>query len=144
MKFALLLLLALTLSACGQSQTNLDTQGDLANSSWLLKSYGPSRAQKNALPNAPVTLVINETGKQAGGSSGCNSYGGDLTVRGNTITKTNIVSTLIACTEPGVAEQESDYLDLLQRVTTFEKTETTLTLIAEEERLLFSRATESE
>jgi heat shock protein HslJ len=133
MKRWLLLLLMFFLSACGQMQSSL------ANSSWLLKSYGLVNAQKDVLPNAPVTLEVDESEKQAGGSGGCNSYGGDLTVQANSLSVRNIVSTLIACTEPGVAEQETTYLGLLQRVTVFETTETTLTLSAGDERLEFVR-----
>jgi heat shock protein HslJ len=126
-----LLLLMFILSACVQ------TQSELANTRWLLTSYGPASTRKEVLPNAPVTLSVDKTGNQASGSSGCNSYGGELTVRSNTLTMKNVVSTLIACTEPGIAEQERDYFDLLQRVTTFEKTATTLTLSVGEERLEF-------
>ena len=84
-----------------------------------------------------MTLEFDETVTKVGGSGGCNSYGGDLAIQGNTLSIKNIVSTLIACTAPGVAKQETDYFALLQRVTTFEKTDTTLTLIAGEERLEF-------
>lgn len=137
MKLWLLLLVTLLLSACGQSQNDLNVQANLASRSWILQSYGPASASQNVLLNTSVTLEVDESGNKAGGSGGCNSYGGDLTVRGNSFVLKNIVSTLMACSEPGVAEQETSYFDLLQRVTTFEKTDTTLTLIAGEERLVF-------
>jgi heat shock protein HslJ len=140
MKPYLLFLLTLIVTACVPPQMSAN---ELVNSSWLLRSYGLVNAQKEALLSAPVTLLIDEAGKKVSGSSGCNNcgcnnYGADLMVQGNRLTIKNVISTLIACTEPGVAEQEMAYVELLGRVTTFEKAATTLILITETERLEFS------
>jgi heat shock protein HslJ len=129
MKLWLLTLLVFALSACGQ------TQSELAGSSWTLQSYSPEDTQQNVLPDVPITLEISEA--SAGGSSGCNNYSGELTVKGNTFSLTSIVSTERACVEANLNQQEAMYLTLLQGVTAFEKTDTTLTLIAGEERLEF-------
>lgn len=131
MKFWFLPLLVFVLSACGRPQN------DLANTSWLLQNYGMKNALQNVLQNAPVTLEIDETGRKAGGSGSCNSYGSDLTIRGSTLSIKNIVSTAMACLEPSITAQETNYFDLLRRVTAFEKTDTTLRMIAGEERLEF-------
>jgi heat shock protein HslJ len=129
MKLWLLILLVFALSACGQ------TQSELAGTNWTLQSYGPKDAQQNVLSDAPITLEISET--NAGGSSGCNNYSGELKVQGNTFSLTSIVSTERACVEASLNQQEATYLTLLQSVTAFEHTDTTLTLIAGEERLEF-------
>jgi heat shock protein HslJ len=131
MKLGLLPLLIVVLSACVLSQ---DT---LATTSWVLKSYGSENAQQNVLPDTPVTLLIDKTVQQVGGSSGCNTYGGNLTAQQNTFVVKELSFTEMACIDSKLMEQESRYFDLLQRVTTFEQTETTLLLIAGEERLEF-------
>jgi heat shock protein HslJ len=131
MKRWLLPLLIVALSACVQSQDAL------ANTSWILKSYGPENAQQTILPDTSVTLEIDKTVEQAGGVGGCNTYGGNLTVQKTTFGLKEITLTEMACVDSDIMEQEARYFDLLQRVTTFEQTDATLVLIAGEERLEF-------
>jgi heat shock protein HslJ len=131
MKLGLLPLLIVILSACVLSQNTLAT------TSWVLKSYGPENAPQNSLPDTSVTLLFDKTAQQAGGSGGCNTYGGNLTIQQDTFDLKELTFTEMACIDSKLMEQEARYFELLQRVTSFEQTETTLTLIAGEERLEF-------
>jgi len=91
------------------------TLGGLAGT-WNLVSYGAPEAQQPVLPNAPITLTFDVNG--AGGSSGCNSYGGAFAYNAGALTFSNIISTLMACEEP-IQTQESTYLAALTTATTY-------------------------
>jgi heat shock protein HslJ len=66
-----------------------------------------------------VTLRL-EQGK-ANGSAGCNTYGGPYTRQANTLTFGAVAATKMSCQGlAGLMEQEGQYLELLQRVTSFE------------------------
>jgi heat shock protein HslJ len=55
-----------------------------------------------------TTITLSFTDGQVGGNAGCNSYGGQYTATNETLTITDIVSTMMACTSPaGINEQES-------------------------------------
>jgi heat shock protein HslJ len=88
--------------------------------SWNLVSYGPPDAPQAVLPEAPVTLIF--AGDTAGGNASCNTYSGlfqaDATTGG--IAFSNVVSTLMACTTPGVSEQETAYLAALNSATSYQ------------------------
>jgi heat shock protein HslJ len=133
MKLGLFLFPAIVLTACGQAQSNL------ADSSWTLQSYGTQDNQQKVLENTRITLTFDATAKTVAGSSGCNSYGGKVIIQGDTLNTAEVQMTEIACLDAGVTEQEARYLALLQRVTTFEQTDTLLLLFAGEERLEFTR-----
>jgi heat shock protein HslJ len=59
-----------------------------------------------------VTAVFSAGGK-LGGTAGCNQYFGDYTAEGSSLSIGGIGSTLRACLDPGVMEQEGRYLSLL-------------------------------
>jgi heat shock protein HslJ len=69
------------------------------------------------LPGGPITLAF-EDGQVRGGS-GCNSYSGTYTVRGETLAIGELMATAMACAEPDRMEQESAYLERLGAVTSF-------------------------
>jgi heat shock protein HslJ len=104
-------------------ETPASPPGDdnLANTEWTLESFGPMGAETPVLEGTTVTLIF-ESGGQAGGSGGCNSYGTDYQVQDNTLIFGEIVSTLMACTEEGVTEQEQRYLTALRSAGEFEQT----------------------
>jgi putative lipoprotein len=59
-----------------------------------------------------ITLML--AGGQAGGSGGCNSYGGTYQVDGNSITFGEMTRTEMACLEEGVTEQEQRFFEALE------------------------------
>ena len=133
----------LILAACaaqpGGNQTTPEAER-LANTNWSLVSYGPPESPIEVLPGTSVTLEFDAEGR-AGGSGGCNSYGGDYEVENGSISFGEIVSTLMACTDPGVGEQESQFLGALQTASTYEVSGDQLTITYVDGQVLnFSRA----
>jgi heat shock protein HslJ len=106
-----------TLEVPATTDVNQDpTLGGLM-ATWNLVSYGAPEAQQPVLPNAPITLTFDVNG--AGGSSGCNTYGGAFAYNAGALTFSNIISTLMACEEP-IMTQESTYLAALTTSTTYQ------------------------
>lgn len=104
---------------------------ELVGGEWLLVSMGPAGAQEPVVAGSEVTLSFDAAG-QAGGSGGCNAYGGSYTVDGSSITFGEIVSTLMACADEAVNEQEGRYLAALGGATTFEVSGDRLTIAYDE------------
>lgn len=98
-----LLLIALVVSACaapGSSESLIGT--------WNLTAYGPSASPTPAVPDSGAQITFNEDGTVTG-NSGCNGFGGNYTVEGDHITFSEIVSTLIACEDARMAQEEAVY-----------------------------------
>jgi heat shock protein HslJ len=110
----LLILITLTtllLSACSAVSGVNDP---LDGSSWQLSSYNG----KSPLAGTTVTLEFKDG--QAGGKAGCNGYGSAYEVDGEKLVFREVASTLMACTAPGVMEQEAEFLGSLNDVERFE------------------------
>jgi len=99
----------------------------LANIQWELVSYGALGAETPVLEPGQITLAF-EAGGRAGGSAGCNTYGGSYQVKGDTISFSAVTSTLMACADDGVMDQEQRYLQALESASRFALTETGLTI----------------
>lgn len=63
-------------------------------------------------------ITFNEIKKSAGGSGGCNGFGGTLVVNGNKISITEIISTQMFC--EGIQQTENDFFNALRKVNRFE------------------------
>lgn len=126
----------------GESQLNFLPYGAYAllDSRWELVSYGAPDAQTPVIPESGVTLEFINEG-EAGGSGGCNSYGGSYMVEDDTIAFNNLISTLMACADTGLTEQEQVYLQALQSAVRYELSGDQLTLWYGEgqEQLVFTR-----
>ena len=88
------------------------------------------------LPLVNTSVTVEFTDGKIGGTSGCNSYGGAYTARGEKITTDSIAMTLMACMDPGVMEQEQAFMENLQNAQTFELTEGQLLIISSEGKSL--------
>lgn len=97
-------------------------QDNLVNTRWLLESFGPAGAEQPLVVGSTITLEFEADG-QAGGDGGCNSYGGRYEVQDRTLTIEEIVSTLRACADQRVTDQEQAYLQALQSAGEFELTD---------------------
>jgi heat shock protein HslJ len=119
-------------------------EGNLANSQWKLVSFGESGSETPVVEGSSITLEFEAEG-QAGGSGGCNSYGAKYEMQGNTLTFQEITSTLMACTDEQVMEQEQQYFEALKNAASFEITDDTLTIWYNDGqgRLNFVKATSS-
>jgi len=96
----ILFIIYLALSACSSKATASSLIG-----SWKLTSYGPANSLIVAVPNTEAGLTFKEDGTVTG-NSGCNGLGGKYKVQGDQITFDQIVSTLMACDDPRMAQEE--------------------------------------
>ena len=83
----------------------------LENTHWNLVSFGSPGAEQALVEGSVITLVL--AGGRAGGSGGCNAYGGAYQVEGSNISFEEITSTLRACADQRVTDQEQLYLAAL-------------------------------
>ncbi len=93
------------------------TLGGLANTTWVLTSYGSLDNPQAALDNPAVLLTFTQDG--IGGNAGCNSYGGAFQYSGTSLTVGNLHSTLMACEQP-VQDQENAYFTALVAATGYQ------------------------
>lgn len=102
MKKVLLILfvISVAISACTTKRSPASLTG-----SWKLTSYGPANAQTPAVAGTEAGLTFKEDGTVTG-NSGCNGFGGNYTVEGDKVTFKEIVSTLMACDDPRMAQEE--------------------------------------
>ena len=141
MKFSKPLLLTtvvLILSACTPVTTGVTTptaeptvpssaENSLANTQWTLVSFGTRGAETSLVEGSAITLEFGEDG-QAVGSGGCNSYGSKYQVQDNRLSFSQINSTLMACADERVMQQEQQYLQALESAGEFELTDDHLTI----------------
>jgi heat shock protein HslJ len=115
-----------------------------ANSSWLLESFGEPGAELPAITGTSISLEFKQNG-QVEGSSGCNSYGGPYSVQDGRLAFGEIVSTLMACEDQAVNDQEQEYLQALRASGRFSLVDDSLTIWYENDRrvLHFARSPES-
>jgi heat shock protein HslJ len=99
----------------------------LANTEWRLTSFGAEGAESPVIEGTTITLKFGADGR-AGGSGGCNSYGGEYSERGDTLSIGQIISTKRACLEQGANEQEQRYLSALESAGSFKLSDGRLTI----------------
>jgi putative lipoprotein len=81
----------------------------LAGTSWDLESYGSIGGGTPAVTGSVATLEFGSVNEVAG-SGGCNSFGGMVEVQGTSIAFSDITSTLMACEDAAVMDQEAALL----------------------------------
>jgi heat shock protein HslJ len=138
----LLLVLAFTLAACAPitvpaTPTPLaptppvdappGIADDLVGTQWMLVSYGTLGAETPVVEGSEVTLAFQEDG-QAVGFGGCNSYGGPYVAEDGVLSFGEVVSTLVACLDEQVMEQEQQYFQALQTAGQYELAADRLTI----------------
>jgi putative lipoprotein len=106
-KFLLvILLISLAVSACtAEPGQGAPQDSDSLLGAWNLTAHGPVNAPVPAVEGVEAGLTFNEDGTVSG-TSGCNGLGGDYSVEGNQITFGEFVSTLMACDDPIMAQEE--------------------------------------
>ena len=108
-----ILMMTILLAACAGKTDS----PSLAGSSWKLVNLG----DQPALPDTTATLTFDKDG-QASGNASCNSFGGPYEVKDDTLTFGPLMSTMMACLEPGVMEQEAAYLEALAQTASYSVT----------------------
>lgn len=130
-----LLLISLAISACS-AQNGGESPSSLIGS-WKLVAYGPAGAPIPAVEGVGAGLTFNEDGTVTG-TSGCNGLGGDYTVEGDQITFGEFVSTLMACDEPIMAQEEAAH-KVMTGTATYKIEGNTLTITNTGMVLVFTR-----
>jgi len=129
LKFLLLVsLLSLTLTACAGNNISLE------GTAWQLVDF----AGKPLLLDYQPTMSFEEG--RVGGNSSCNTYGGEYTVKGDSIEFGMLMSTMMACADTAAMDQEQEYLSFLGGVDRWEMSDGRLFLFnASGEALVFEQ-----
>jgi heat shock protein HslJ len=91
----------------------------MTQTNWTLQSYTDKTGILiPALSGRGVTARFARDGSMTG-SAGCNQYAASYSTKDYSINITDTVSTLMFCTEPGVMDQESAYLEDLSKAASF-------------------------
>lgn len=122
-------MLIVMLSAC-------TSQGSTLTGKWKLVSYGPPDSMTAAVPDSEATLTFDDDGT-VGGSGGCNSLSGTYEVSDQTVTFSEMTSTLMACDEPRMT-QEAAVTQVLSGSAQFEIKDQTLTIENDGMALVFT------
>lgn len=100
---------------------------ELDGTHWNLISYGPMDNVTAVLPDSAPTL--NFAAGQANGNASCNSYSGEVTLgEDGTMTVGMLASTLMACADQAMMQQEADFMAALAQVTSYTLSGSQLTL----------------
>ena len=134
-----LLLLALAVSACSAQNGGQSSASIIG--PWKLTAYGPAEAPIPAVEGAEAGLTFKEDGTVSG-SSGCNGLGGDYTVQGDQITFGEFVSTLMACDDPIMAQEDAAH-KVMSGTATYKIEGNSLTITNNDMVLVFARAAAS-
>ena len=105
------LLVVFMLAACAGG-TSASVTGQ-----WKLVSYGPASSQTPAAPNVDTSIEF-KSGGPLSSNVGCNSFGGDYKVSGDTLTFGPMASTMMFCEGP-VGDQELGTLAVLKESAKF-------------------------
>ena len=90
----------------------------LVGTTWRLDSFYTADAVSSVISGTTITAVFEEDGRVTG-SAGCNTYFARYNFSGNLLSISTIGTTKMHCSAPGVMQQESIYLALLGKITTF-------------------------
>lgn len=130
---ALLILSTLLLASCGAPSTQL------VGTTWVLTSLDGNTQVGEALGGQPVMLGFTSS-TEAGGSGGCNSFGAQYEAGSDgSISFSQIISTLMACTQEGVGDVETTFLDSLNSADHYEVAGTALTITGGGHTLVFEQ-----
>lgn len=99
--------------------------GDLAGTQWLLTALGETAAAEDV----DTTLIFDAEENAIGGKGGCNSYGGSIAFEDSgTFEISEVFSTMMACAEPAMG-QEQAFFAALETAVTYGIEGETLTLL---------------
>lgn len=73
-------------------------------------------------------IRLSADGTTVSGATGCNTFSGPYTLTGDALSFGDLVSTKVACTDPGMADQEQRFLNALETAERFEINGDVLTL----------------
>jgi heat shock protein HslJ len=129
-----LFLICLAISACTAKSGGASLIG-----SWKLTAYGPADSPTPAVEGVDAGLTFNEDGSVSG-TSGCNGLGGDYSIEGDQITFGEFVSTLMACDDPIMKQEEAAH-KVMTGTATYKIEGNTLTITNNDMVLVLTRET---
>lgn len=80
---------------------------------WELRTLVTGDAAQSVVAGSRITIEFSADDR-VGGSAGCNSFGSSFSLDGQQLSFGLFTTTLMACLEPGIMEQEALFLELLQ------------------------------
>jgi putative lipoprotein len=101
--FLSLLIIGLMISACSAKGTGASAS---LVGSWKLTSYGSAASPTPAVADTEAGITFNQDATITG-NSGCNGFGGSYTVEGDKVTFDQVTSTLMACDDPRMAQEDA-------------------------------------
>ncbi len=101
------------------------SQPPMSDREWILTSVGDLNDPKGA-QGKPVTIRFDSTAARAGGFAGCNQYSAAYTISGENVSFDAPIATRMFC--EGFMDVETALLGVLERVTRYQVTDSTLTL----------------
>lgn len=107
---AVLVVLAVT----GCAITSREATTDLPGTSWNLVDLDGAAPVGETTPG----ITFTEDGTVTG-TTGCNSFNGQVTIDGSQLSFGPLATTRMACLDPAVAEQEQAFLAALEAVTAY-------------------------
>jgi heat shock protein HslJ len=110
MKRSLALLALLALAGC--AITSRDATTELPGTSWTLVQLNG----EEPVGETPPSLTFTDEGG-ATGSTGCNTFSGEVTIDGSELTFGPLATTRMACVDPAAAEQEQAFLLAMEDAT---------------------------
>lgn len=125
--------LALTILTSFATHNCKNRQTGLYNTKWMLINHFPDEESKD-FPFKKAFIRFDEEKKSAGGHGGCNAFGGSLSVAGDAISVSGLMSTQMYC--HGVQAYEDSFFSLLQKVNRFEIKDKKLLLYRDKSLLL--------
>lgn len=127
--------LATVLAAC--ADPGEEGASDPTTNAWVLEAGTLDGADIPIVEEYPITLIFDEPEGTAGGKSACNQWFGGYTLSGNELTFSDIGGTLMACTDEGVMDSETAFLDAMGLVELFTMEGNELNLTGVDVDLLF-------
>ena len=113
----LAIIISLLASACGGAAPQGGSSETIQGIEWQLETLNGNPP----IEGSTVTLIFEE--ETAGGSGGCNSYGGSYTVGSNsTLSFSELFQTEMACLEQGIMDQEAAYMQTLATAASYQAT----------------------
>ncbi len=123
----------LVVSGCAR-----EDRSPLAGTEWVLEEYGEPGNLISALPDHTPTISFDDD-TEVTGFTGCNWYGGTYTAAADGTLEFGMMhQTEIACLEPGVMEQETDFMNALRLAQGYEHVNAQLHISGDGQLLVFS------
>jgi heat shock protein HslJ len=112
---------------------------ELSGVTWVLKSYGDPQNPGLTITGHEPTLMFDKEKKNVNGNGGVNGYGGDYTIKGNNLTISGVIHTLIASTDESLNRLENAFFNILGSAQSYKTDGKQLTITGTQGILVFEQ-----